>query len=106
MNDPLPLEIESTLGVHEVQPSKVEHIQFKRRKIANVRYRDYTNPSGKLFKVNDPCEVDPLCPYDKDQYRSFNRWLACLVYNIRPIEMGVSSNDVMVFHFEVTWDVA
>ena len=64
-NEPLPLEIELTTGVHEVQPSDIEHVQFKRRKIVNVRYREYTNPLGKQFKINDPCDVNLLHPYDK-----------------------------------------
>ena len=47
-NDIIPLMIELTPGVHEVQLSDVEHIQLKRRKIGNVRYQEYTNPSGEV----------------------------------------------------------
>ena len=57
--------------------SEVENVQFKRRKIVNVRLKELiTNPSSKQFKVNYLCDVDPICPYNKDRFKSFNKWLA------------------------------
>ena len=75
-------------------PSEVEYVQFKRRRICNVRYKEYTNPLGKQFKVNDPCEVVPPRLYYKDQFKSFNKWLADVVDNTIPIELGVGSGDI------------
>ena len=40
-------EIESTPGFKEMQPIDVEHVQFKRMKISNMRYREYINPLVK-----------------------------------------------------------
>ena len=45
----------------------VEKGKFKRRKHPPTKLKDFTNPSGKKFKVNDPCEVDPLRPIDLEQ---------------------------------------
>ena len=76
-NDGSLMMFELSPGCHELPPSEVEPIQFKRRMIGNVRYKEFPNPSGKQFKVNDPCEVDPLRPYDKDQFKSLiNGWRA------------------------------
>ena len=85
----------STLGVKEMKPAYVAHVQFKRRKIGNVRYKDF--PSSKKFKVNDPCEMDLLRPYAKGKFKSFNKWLAGVVDNSMPIGLGVGSGDVAWF---------
>ena len=89
--------LELTPGCHKVPHAEVEHIQFKRRRIGNIRYKEYTNPSCKQFKVNDPCKVDPLFPYDEDQFRSFNKWLAGVVDNSTLIELGVGSGNISWF---------
>ena len=77
-----------------MEPTDVAHVRFKRRNIGNVRYKDFTNSSGKKFKVNDPCEVDPLSPYDKDQFKSSNKWLARVADNSMPNELGLGYRDV------------
>ena len=46
-NDGSVMMLELSLDVHVVPTSKVENIQFKRRKIDNVRLKEFTNPSGK-----------------------------------------------------------
>ena len=46
-NDGSSLMLELILGCHKLPSSKVEHVQFKRRKIGNVRYKENTNPSSK-----------------------------------------------------------
>ena len=96
-NDSLSLMPELKPGCHEVPPAEVEHIQFKKKKIGNIGYKEYTNLLGKQFKVNDPYEVDPLRPYDKNQLRSFNKWLESIVDNSMPIKFGVGSGDVSWF---------
>ena len=100
-NDATPLIIELLPGVREVQPSDMEHVQFKRKKFGNVRYREYTNPSGQQFKVSDPCDVDLLCPYDKDEFICLNKWLVGLVDNSQPIELGVDLSDTQFFFFSL-----
>ena len=82
--------IKASPVLREVSASKMENVQFKQRKIVkNMRLKEFTNPSGKQFKVNDPCGADPLCPYDNDQFKSFNKWLAGLVDNTKSIELGL-----------------
>ena len=54
------MAIESMLGVKDMQPADVVHVQFKRRKMTNVRYKDFINSSGKQFKVND---LAPKCSH-------------------------------------------
>ena len=93
-NDGSVMMHELTPGCHELSSSEIEHVQFKSRRIGNVRYKEYTNPLGKQFKVNDLCEMDPLRLYDKDQFKSFNKWLAGVVDNTMPIEMEVGSEDI------------
>ena len=52
-NDLAPLFIELHLGC-VMKPFMVENVQFKRRKIGNVIYKQFTNPSSKHFKISDP----------------------------------------------------
>ena len=78
------MSIEDLPGLREVPASEMENAQFKRIKIVkNERLKEFTNPSEKQFMVNNLCDVDPLCPYDKDQFKSFNKWLAGLVDNTK-----------------------
>ena len=52
--------IKASPVLREVSASKMENVQFKQRKIVkNMRLKEFTNPSGKQFKVNDPCGADP-----------------------------------------------
>lgn len=59
--------------------------------------KQFTNPSSKLFKVSDPCQVDPLNPYDKDQFKSFNKCYTGVVDNSMPIELKVGTGYVSWF---------
>ena len=56
-------------SVHKVPASEMENVSFKRRKLVNVKLKEFTNQSGKQFKVNDPCDIDLVCPYNKDQFK-------------------------------------
>ena len=88
---------QSPPSVHKVPASEIENVSFKRRKLVNTKLKDFTNSFGKQFKVNDPYGVDPLCPYDKDQFQKFNKWLEGKVDNKKPIELGVNARDMAWF---------
>ena len=77
--------------------SEMEKVSFKRRKLVNTKLRDFTNSSRKQFKVNDPCEIDSLRPYDKCQFKHFNKWLDRKVYNKKPIDLMVGNGEVEWF---------
>ena len=62
-----------------------------------MKLKEFTNPSSKQFKVNDPCDVDPLHPYDKDQLKRFNKWLKEKVDNTKLIELEVGARVVAWF---------
>ena len=74
--------------------TEVEKVPFKRRKLVNTKLRDFTNPFGKQFKVNDPCEIDPLRPYDKDQFKNFLKWLDGKVDNKNLNDLRVGDGNV------------
>ena len=46
-----------------------------------TKFKDFTNPSGKKFKVNDLCEIDPLRPIEPEQLIFFFKWLDGKVEN-------------------------
>jgi hypothetical protein len=85
--------IPGSTPVKIVSPGAVAGVKFKRRKFPNKRLADFTNPSGKRFKVNDPCKPDPMRQYDKSEYKTFNKWLADLIPMIASIDIGVGSGD-------------
>ena len=41
--------------------------------------------------------MDPPHPYDKNQFKSFNKWLIGVVDNTMPIELGVGLGDISWF---------
>ena len=94
-NDGSMMMFELSPGCHVLPSLEVQNVQFKRRKIGNVRLKEFINPLGKQFRVNDLCEIEPLRPYNKDQFKSFNKWFAGVVDNTKPIEMGVGSGDIL-----------
>ena len=75
-NDGPVMMLKASPGLHVVLASEVENVQFKRKKIGNVRLKEFTNSLGKQFKFNDLYDVDPLHSYGNDQFKSFNKWLA------------------------------
>ena len=89
--------IEASSSIHEVPASEMETVPFKRRKIVNVNLKEFTNSFDKQFKVNDPCDVDPLRLYYKDQFKKFNKWLEGKVDNTKSIELGVGAGDMAWF---------
>ena len=76
---------------------EIDKVSFKRRNLVNTKLRDFTNPSRKQLKVNDPCEINLLRLYDKDQFKHFNKWLDGKVDNKKPIDISVSDGDVKWF---------
>ena len=65
----------ATPSVKIMLDAEVEKAKFKRRKHPPTKFKDFTNPSGKKFKVNDPCEIDPLRPIEPEQLIFFlNGW--------------------------------
>ena len=46
-NDGSVMMLELSPGIHVVPPLEVENVQFKRRNLGNVGWKEYKNPSGK-----------------------------------------------------------
>ena len=55
--------------------AEVEKVNYKRKQRPNTNLAEVSNPSYKKFKVNDPCEINPLRPIDNDQLKYFMKWL-------------------------------
>ena len=47
--------------------------------------------------MNDHCEIDSLRPYNKDQFKHFNKWLDGKVDNENLIDLRVGDGDVQWF---------
>ena len=67
--------------------AEVEKAKFKRRKHPPTKFKDFTNPSRKKFKVNDPCEIDPLRLIEPEQLNFFLKWLDRNVENKNYIDL-------------------
>ena len=65
----------ATPSVKIMSNAEVEKAKFKWRKHSPTKFKDVTNPSGKKFKVNDPCEINPLYPIEMEQLKYFIKWL-------------------------------
>ena len=77
--------------------AKVEKAKFKRRKQPITKFRDFTNPSGKKFKVNDPCKIDSLRPIDNGKLKNFMKLLDGRVKNKTLIYVKTCDKDVQWF---------
>ena len=65
----------ATPSVKIMTDAEVEKAKFKWRKHPPTKFKDFTNPSEKKFKVDDPCEIDPLHSIESDQLIFFFKWL-------------------------------
>ena len=83
-----------TPSVKIMQDVEVEKGNFKWRKRPNTKLADFTNPSSKKFKVNDPCEIDPLRPIDNEQLKNFMKWLDGKIENKKHIDVKTCDEDV------------
>ena len=77
--------------------AEVEKAKFKRRTHPSTKFKDFTNPSEKKFKVNDPCEIDLLHPIEPEQLKNFQKWLDRKVEN--KIYIDLKSCDARVNWF-------
>ncbi|XP_062080708.1 uncharacterized protein LOC133785494 [Humulus lupulus] len=81
----------------EVSPKDMAGVEFKRRRVPTKRIfgAEFTDPTRKKRKektiVTDPCEINPLHPYDKKQMRRFKKWVIGLKENDKPISLLVGS---------------
>ncbi|PON58460.1 Ulp1 protease family, C-terminal catalytic domain containing protein, partial [Parasponia andersonii] len=68
------------------------------------RLIDYTDPSNKKFKVNDPCKPNPFRKIDPIQLDTFRRWLAGLIDNRKPIQLPTGDASTgFFFHLQTPW---
>lgn len=87
----------SSTPVKVIEGLDVKNLVFKRRKIPSKRLKEYTDPSGKKFKLNDPCIPNPLRPYEKNEFNTFNKWLAGMLPNMQFIDLAVGDGDISWF---------
>ena len=87
----------ATPRVRVMLTSKMEKLPFKRRKVANTKLRDFTNPSSEQCKVSDLCEIDSQRPYDKERFKNFMKWLDGKVDNKNLIDLRIGDGNVQWF---------
>ncbi|PON59635.1 hypothetical protein PanWU01x14_158470 [Parasponia andersonii] len=69
-------EEQQTPGVKELQLVEVATVKFGRKKQVGQRSKrliDYTDPSNKKFKVNDPYKPNPFRKIDAKHLDTFRR---------------------------------
>ena len=100
-------EEQQTPGVKEVQPAEVAAVKFGRKKRVGQRAKrliDYTDPSNKKFKVNDPCKPNPFRKVEEKQVQTFRKWLAGLIDNRKPIELPTGAATTgFFFDLQTRW---
>ncbi|PON34685.1 hypothetical protein PanWU01x14_342370 [Parasponia andersonii] len=100
-------EEQQTPGVTELQVAEMATIKFGRKKRVGQRSKrliDYTDPSNKKFKVNDPCKPNPFRKIDPIQLDTFRRWLAGLIDNRKPIQFPTGDASTgFFFHLQTLW---
>ncbi|XP_062109493.1 uncharacterized protein LOC133820955 [Humulus lupulus] len=80
-----------------VSPGDMAGVEFKRRRVPMKRIfgSEFTDPTKKKKKaktiVTDPCEINPLQPYDEKQMRRFKKWVIGLKKNDKPISLLAGS---------------
>ncbi|XP_062085260.1 uncharacterized protein LOC133791349 [Humulus lupulus] len=80
-----------------VSPGDMAGVEFKRRRVPTKRIfgSKFTDPTKKKKKaktiVTDPCEINPLQPYDEKQMRRFKKWVIGLKKNDKPISLLAGS---------------
>ena len=75
----------------QVMPDvEVEKGNSKHKQLLNTNLPEVANPPCKKFKVNDPCEINPLRPIDNDQLKHFMKWLDGKVENKKSINMKLA----------------
>ncbi|XP_062117772.1 uncharacterized protein LOC133831485 [Humulus lupulus] len=80
-----------------VSPGDMAGVEFKRRRVPTKRIfgSEFTDPTKKKKKaktiVTDPCEINPLQPYDEKQMRRFKKWVIGLKKNDKPISLLAGS---------------
>ncbi|PON79607.1 hypothetical protein PanWU01x14_008390, partial [Parasponia andersonii] len=98
---------QQTPGVKELQLAEVAIIKFGRKKRVGQRFKrliDYTDPSNKKFKFNDPCKPNPFRKIDAKQLDIFRRWLAGLLDNRKPIQLPTGDASTgFFFHLQTLW---
>ncbi|PON65536.1 hypothetical protein PanWU01x14_115480, partial [Parasponia andersonii] len=101
------LEEQQTPGVKELQVAEMATVKFGRKKRVGQRSKrliDYTDPSNKKFKVNDPCKPIPFWKIDAKQLDTFRRWLAGLIDNRKPIQLPTGNASTgFFFHLQTPW---
>ncbi|PON56170.1 hypothetical protein PanWU01x14_183790 [Parasponia andersonii] len=100
-------EEQQTPGVKELQVAEVATVKFGRKKRVGHRSKrliDYTDPSNKKFKVNDPCKPNPFRKIDAKQLDTFRRWLTGLIDNRKPIQLSTGDASTgFFFHLQTPW---
>ena len=77
--------------------AEVEKTKFKQRNRPNNKFRDFTNPFDKKFKVNDPCKIDSLRPIGNRKLKNFMKLLDGKVKNKTLIYVKTCDKDVQWF---------
>ncbi|PON48419.1 hypothetical protein PanWU01x14_237080 [Parasponia andersonii] len=100
-------EVQQTPGVKELQLAEVATVKFGRKKQIGQRSKrliDYTDPSNKKFKVNDPCKPNPFRKIENKQLDIFRRWFAGLIDNWKPIQLPTGDATTgFFFHLQTPW---